>query len=159
MEINHIKGKFGNTQQSIKCRLRGERWNSKWHNTWMHQTSTKKYKIRHDYVEKVIHWELSNSNLTILPNSICPNQNPSQRIRHRKFSGTFKYRYISPHPGQKTRPSVDYQEKKNLSFNGFCRSRGSKSKNKRKRKKKANTRTLQENWKEGNDGEIDINCS
>ena len=54
--INYIKAKLDKTQQNSKCRLCDER--DETINKRMQQTSSKKYKTRHDWVEKMIHGEL-----------------------------------------------------------------------------------------------------
>ena len=51
--VFNSKAKIDSMQQNVKCRLGGQS-----HNKWMQQTCAKEYKTRHDWVEKVINWEL-----------------------------------------------------------------------------------------------------
>ena len=59
IRTNHIKARIDKTQQNSKCRLYGDR-----HKTINHIISEycklvqKEYKTRHDWVGKVIRWEL-----------------------------------------------------------------------------------------------------
>ena len=55
---NHIKARIDKTQQNSKCRLRWQRWNHQSHSKRMQQLAQKEYKARHDWVGKVIHWEM-----------------------------------------------------------------------------------------------------
>ena len=59
LRTNHIKARIDKTQQNSKCRLWGDR-----HETINHiisecsKLAQKEYKVRHDRVGKVIHWEM-----------------------------------------------------------------------------------------------------
>ena len=59
VRTNHIKARIDKTQQNSKCRLCGDR-----HETINHiisecsKLAQKEYKTRHDWVGKVIHWEM-----------------------------------------------------------------------------------------------------
>ena len=79
IRINHIKARTNKTQQSSKCRLRGDI--DKTINYIIRECSKlvqKEYKTRHDWVGKVIHWEMyKNSNLTIRKNGINTTQHLS----------------------------------------------------------------------------------
>ena len=54
----------------------------------------KVYKTRHDWVEKVIHWELCKK-LKFDHTNKWSLLNPSWKMRRTKFSGIFKYKRIS----------------------------------------------------------------
>ena len=60
LRTNHIKARIDKTQQNSKCRLCGD-----WDETINHiisecsKLAKKEYKTRHDWVGKVIHWEMS----------------------------------------------------------------------------------------------------
>ena len=59
IRTNHIKGRIDKTQQNSKCRLCGDR--DKTINQIISECSKwaqKEYKARHDWVGKVIHWEM-----------------------------------------------------------------------------------------------------
>ena len=55
---NHIKARIDKTQQNSKCRLCGDRDETINHIiSECSKLAQKEYKIRHDWVGKVIHWE------------------------------------------------------------------------------------------------------
>ena len=59
IKTNHIKAKIDKTQQNSKCRLCGDR--DETINPIISECSKlaqKEYKVRHDWVGKVIHWEI-----------------------------------------------------------------------------------------------------
>ena len=61
IRTNYIKAKIDNTQQNSKCRLCGEK--DEMINYIVSECSKlaqKKYKTRHDWVGKTIHWEWCN---------------------------------------------------------------------------------------------------
>ena len=56
---NHIKARIDKTQQNSKCRLCGDRDETIDHIiTKYSKLAQKEYKTRHDWVGKVIHWEM-----------------------------------------------------------------------------------------------------
>ena len=56
---NHIKARIDKTQQNSKCRLRGDRDETINHIiSECSKLAQKEYKARHDWVGKVIHWEM-----------------------------------------------------------------------------------------------------
>ena len=60
IRTNHIKARIDKTQQNSKCRLCGDR--DETINNIINECSKlaqKEYKTRHDWVGKVIHWEMS----------------------------------------------------------------------------------------------------
>ena len=59
IRTNHIKVRIDKTQQNSKCRLCGERDETINHiiSEWS-KLAQKEYKARHDWVGKVIHWEM-----------------------------------------------------------------------------------------------------
>ena len=60
IRTNHIKARIDKTQQNSKCRLCGDRYETI--NQIINECSKlaqKEYKTRHDWVGKVIHWEMS----------------------------------------------------------------------------------------------------
>ena len=59
IRTNHIKVRIDKTQQNSKCRLCGDRDETINHIiTECSKLSQKEYKARHDWVGKVIHWEM-----------------------------------------------------------------------------------------------------
>ena len=60
MRTNHIKARIDKTQQISKCRLCGDRDETINHIiSECSKLAQKEYKARHDWVGKVIHWEMS----------------------------------------------------------------------------------------------------
>ena len=59
IRTNHIKARIDKTQQNSKCRLCGDRDETINHiiREWS-KLAQKEYKARHDWVGKVIHWEM-----------------------------------------------------------------------------------------------------
>ena len=59
IRINHIKARIDKTQQNSKCRLCGDRDETINHIvSECSKLAQKEYKARHDWVSKVIHWEM-----------------------------------------------------------------------------------------------------
>ena len=59
IRTNHIKARIDKTQQNYKCRLCGERDETINHMiSECSKLAQKEYKARHDWVGKVIHWEM-----------------------------------------------------------------------------------------------------
>ena len=95
-----------------------------------------------------------NCNLTIPPKGICPNQNPSWRMRHRKFSGVLRYKRITE---DQTKWRLKRKDKKgNLLNSGLCRSGGPQSKKSKKTTKETCSWTFKAIEHEG---DSDTNCN
>ena len=58
IETNHIKVRIDKTQQNSKCRLCGNRGEMINHISEWSKLAQKQYQTRHDWVSKMIHWEL-----------------------------------------------------------------------------------------------------
>ena len=58
VRTNHIKARIDKTQQNSKCRLCGDRDDTINHISEWSKLVQKEYKTRHDWVGKVIHWEM-----------------------------------------------------------------------------------------------------
>ena len=59
IRINHIKARIDKTQQNSKCWLSGDRDETNNHIiSECSKLAQKDYKVRHDWVGKVIHWEM-----------------------------------------------------------------------------------------------------
>ena len=58
IRTNHIKARIDKTQQSSKCRLCGDRDETINHIVSECSKLAQEYKARHDWVGKVIHWEM-----------------------------------------------------------------------------------------------------
>ena len=59
VRTNYIKARIDKTQQNSKCRLRGDRDETINHIiSEFSKLAQKEYKTRHDWVGKVIHWEM-----------------------------------------------------------------------------------------------------
>ena len=57
IRTNHIKARIDKMQQNSKCRLCGDRDETN-HISGCSKLAQKEYKARHDWVGKVIHWEM-----------------------------------------------------------------------------------------------------
>ena len=91
---NHIKARIDKTQQNSKCRLCGDRDETINHIISEYsKLAQKKYKARHDWVGKVIHWEMCN--LTIQTNGICTTQHLSLKMTRTNSCGTLIYKRIT----------------------------------------------------------------
>ena len=113
IRTNHIKVRIDKTQQNSKCRLSGDRDEIINHIiSECSKLAQKEYKAWHDWVGKVIHWEMckkfkfdhANKWYMYNPASVLENdtQNPM---------GLW-YTYGSPNLGQKIRPYNNQQNKK-----------------------------------------------
>ena len=64
IRTNHIKASIDKTQQNSKCRLCGDRDETINHIiSECSKLAQKEYKARHDWVGKVIHWEMCKKRL------------------------------------------------------------------------------------------------
>ena len=107
-----LKTQIDNIQRNCKYRLYGDGDETVNHiqSEWS-KLVEKEYNIRHEWVGKVIHWELCQKfkfDYTI--KCICTNQNPSWRMKHIKFSGNLRNKPYSYQP----------EKKKNLLYCGLC---------------------------------------
>ena len=96
IRTNYIKARIDKTQQNCKCRLCGDSDETINHIiNECNKLAQKEYKTRHDWVGKVIHWELCKKfNLTIRRSGICTTQNLSRRMRETNSSGALRYKKI-----------------------------------------------------------------
>ena len=84
IRTNHIKVKIDKAQQNSRCSLCGDRNETINHiiNEWS-KLAQKGYKTRHDWVVKVIHWELCKKfKFDHMNKCICTTQHLSWRMRH-----------------------------------------------------------------------------
>ena len=58
LRTNHIKARIDKTQQNSKCRLCGDRDETINHISECSKLAQREYKARHDWVGKVIYWEM-----------------------------------------------------------------------------------------------------
>ena len=58
IRTNHIKARIDNTQQNSKCRLCSDRDETIYYIISEWSKLVQEYKARHDWVGKVIHWEI-----------------------------------------------------------------------------------------------------
>ena len=58
IRTNHIKARIDKTQQNSKCRLCGNRDETINHMSECSKLAQKEYKAKHDWVGKVIHWDM-----------------------------------------------------------------------------------------------------
>ena len=106
MRTNHIKVRIDKTQHSSKCRLCSDRDETISHIiSECSKLAKKKYKARHDWVGKVIHWEMcmkfkfDHTNEWYMHNPAPVLENDAH-----KLLWDFNIQNGSPNPGQKTRP-------------------------------------------------------
>ena len=95
IRTNHIKARINKTQQNSRCRLCSDRGETINHIiSECSKFALKGYKTRHDWVDKMIHWELCrNWSLTIRTNDISITHNLSKR--HTNSSGILRYKQIT----------------------------------------------------------------
>ena len=112
---NHINARIDKMQQNSKCRLCGDR-----NETINHIISKcsklvrKEYNARHDWVGKLIHWEICKKNRFDHANKwYMDNPAPVLKWLTRTPMG-FWYTNGSPNLGQKTRPYYNQQKKKRI---------------------------------------------
>ena len=76
---NNINARIDKTQQNSKCRLCGDREETITHIiSECSKLAQKEYKTRHDWVGKVIHWEMCKKfKSDHTPNGICTTQQVS----------------------------------------------------------------------------------
>ena len=77
IRTNHIKSRIDKTQQNSKCRLCGDRDETINHIiSECSKLARKEYKVRHNWVGKVIHWEMCKKfkcqKKVYAPPSTCP---------------------------------------------------------------------------------------
>ena len=114
IKTNHIKPRIDKTQQNSKCRICGDRDETIIHiiSKWR-KLAQKEYEARHDWVGKVIHWEmckefqLDHSNKWYMHNTAPVLKNDSH-----KLYWVFNIKNGSTNPGQKTKPYNNQQQKK-----------------------------------------------
>ena len=76
IRTNHIKARIHKTQQNSKCRLCGDRDETINHIiSECSKLAQREYKVRHDWVGKVIHWEMCKK--FKFDHGICTTQHPS----------------------------------------------------------------------------------
>ena len=108
IRTNHIKARIDKTQQNSKCRLCGDRDETINHIiSECNKLAQKDYKARHDWVGKVIHWEMcrkfqfDHTNKWYMHNSPPVPETPMGLTNG------------SPYPGQKRRPHNNHQKRIN----------------------------------------------
>ena len=110
IRTNHIKARIGKTQQNSKCRQCGDR-----NETINHiisecsKLAQKEYKTRHDWVGKVIHWEMCKKFKFDHMNKLYMHNQAS--VLEKAPMGLW-HTHGSPNLGQMTRLNNDQQKKK-----------------------------------------------
>ena len=97
MRTNHIKARIDKTQQNSKCSLHGARDETINHIISECRTlAQKEYKTRHNWVGKVIHWEMCKKFKFDHTNK-CYMNNPALILEkiHINPNGTLKYKQIT----------------------------------------------------------------
>ena len=117
IRTNHIKARIDKTQQDSKCRLCGDRDETINHIiSECSKLSQKEYKTRHDWVGKVIHWEMckkfkfDHANKWYMHNPAPVLENDTHKLL-RDFD--------IPNPGPKTRPYNNQQKKKKENLQNY----------------------------------------
>ena len=85
IRTNYFKGRIDKTQQHSKCWVCGDRDEIISHIMSKYSILVQReYKIRHYWVEKVVHWRLCNKfKLSLAYKCICTTRNPSSITRHK----------------------------------------------------------------------------
>ena len=98
---NHIKAGIDKTQQNSKCRLCGDRDEATNHITnECSKVAQKEYKTRHDWVAKVIHWEMckklkfDHTNKWYMHNPVSVLENDTYKLLWNSY-GTLTYKRIT----------------------------------------------------------------
>ena len=143
MRSNYDKAKIDTTQENSKCRLCDDR-----DETINHiiseciKLAQKEYKTRHDWEDKVIHWELCKKLKFDHPNKWYM-RNPESILKNEMPKLLYYFDIQTDHLFTARRPDlviVSKKEKKkkreNLPNGGLCRPGGPQSENKRKRKER-----------------------
>ena len=94
IRTNHIKARIDKIQQNSKCRLCGDRDETMNHISECSKLAQKEYKARHDWVGKLIHWEMCRKS-TIQTNGIYTTQHLSKKIKRINSYGTSIYKRIT----------------------------------------------------------------
>ena len=120
----YIKARIDKTQQNSKYWLCGDRdQTTKKNYKRMQQIGAKEYKTRHDWVGKVIHWELwKKLKFEHVNKWYIHNTETTSRTRHANFSGFWHT------SGQTVRPSSNQQKTDNRPNCGLCHLSRSQSK-------------------------------
>ena len=97
VRTKHIKARIDKTQQNSKCRLCGDRDETINHIiSECSKLAQKEYKTRHDWVSKVIHWQMCKKfKFDHTTNGICTTQHLLQKIIHINSYGILTYRRIT----------------------------------------------------------------
>ena len=90
---NHIKARIAKTQQNSKCRLWGDRDETLYHiKSECSKLAQREYKARHDWVGKVIHWEMCKK---FKFDHTCRTQHLPKIMPHVNSYGTLTYKPIT----------------------------------------------------------------
>ena len=97
IRTNHIKARIDKTQYNNKCRLCGDRDETINHIiSECSKLAQKEYKARHDWVGKVIHWEMCKKFKSDHANKwLCTTLHLSEKMTHTNPYGTLIYKRIT----------------------------------------------------------------
>ena len=116
VKTNYIKAKIDNLQPNNNCWLCGNKDETVYHMiSNCSKLTEKENKTRHDWVGKLIHWELCKRL------KFDHSTKPELILENKTHSILTDFEILTNHinSGQKTRPSVN---KENLQSSGFCHS-------------------------------------
>ena len=121
IRTNHMKARIDKTQQNSKCRLCGDRDETIYHIiSECSKLAQREYKVRHDWVGKVIHWEMckklkfDHTKRWYMHNPVPVLENATHKILW-----GFNIQTDKPNPGQKTGFNNN-KKKENLQDSRLC---------------------------------------
>ena len=143
IRTNYMKGKMDKSQQNSKCRKCGDRYETINHISLGSRFAQKEYKTRHDWVRKVIHWELC-LKFKFNPTNKRYIYNPESVLENEMHKLLWEFEIKTDHPISARRPDLvivknKKRKKENLPNSGLCRSGWPQNKTERKAKREIST--------------------
>ena len=148
IRTKHIKARVDRTQQNSKCRLYGDRDETINHIiSKCSKLAQKDYKARHDWLGKVIHWEMCKKFQFDRANKWCMHNPAPVQENDTQTPIGFWHTNGSLNLGQKTKPYNCQQKKRKSAKLSTLLSRLTTEYNWKNAKREISTWTLLENWK------------
>ena len=119
IRTNHIKARIDKMQQNSKCSLCGDRDETINHISECSNLALKEYKARHDWVGKVIHWEMCKKFIFDHDNKWYMH-NPAHVLENDTQKSLWDFDIRMDHPISARRPDLIIIKKKNLQNCRLC---------------------------------------
>ena len=149
IRTNHIKARTDKTQQNSKCRLCGDRDETINHTiSECSKLAQKEYKARHDWVGKMIHWEMRKKSKFDHANKWYMH-NPAPVLESDTHKLLWDFNIQTDHLISARRPDliiINEKRRKSAKLSTLL-SRLTTEQNWKNVKREISTLTLQENWK------------